>query len=48
MLNAETMKIVALVSEKLNPDNMFMAEDDVVLHDPPVSLKVSRKPLCVK
>lgn len=48
MLNAETMKIVALVSEKLNPDNVFMAEDDVVLVDPPISVTVSRKPLSVK
>lgn len=41
MLDAESMKVVAQITDKQNPDKVFMAKDDVVLVDPPISLTVS-------
>lgn len=35
------MKIEALVTNKQKPDQVYLAEDDVVLVDPPLSLTVS-------
>lgn len=43
MLDCESMKVSALVIDKLNPDKPYLAEDDVVLLDPPISVTVSRK-----
>lgn len=39
------MKVSVVVTDKLNPDNTYVAEDDIVLLDPPISLTVRRKPL---
>lgn len=47
MLDCESMKVSAMVTDKLKPDNPYLAEIDVVLLDPPISIKVSRKPLSV-
>ncbi|KAM3620796.1 uncharacterized protein V6R79_002047 [Siganus canaliculatus] len=41
MLGSESMKISAIVTDKQNLDEVFMAESDVVLLDPPVSVTVS-------
>lgn len=43
MLDCEGMKVSALVVDKLNPDKLYLAEDDVVLLDPPITVTVSRK-----
>lgn len=42
MLLNDSMKISALVTDKNNPANTYLAEDDIVLQDPPISLTVSR------
>ncbi|XP_029682368.1 protein-glutamine gamma-glutamyltransferase E-like [Takifugu rubripes] len=41
MLECESMKIEALVTNKQKPDQMYLAEDDVVLVDPPLSLTIN-------
>ncbi|XP_033938444.1 protein-glutamine gamma-glutamyltransferase E-like [Pseudochaenichthys georgianus] len=41
MLDCDSLKVSALVTDKERPDNMYLAVDDVVLIDPPISLKVS-------
>lgn len=46
MLDAESMKAVAQITDKQKPDKVFMAKDDVVLADPPISLTVSTS--CIK
>ncbi|XP_034087537.1 protein-glutamine gamma-glutamyltransferase 5-like [Gymnodraco acuticeps] len=40
MLDCDSLKVSALVTDKERPDNMYLAVDDVVLIDPPISLKV--------
>uniref|UniRef100_A0A3Q3X8I6 Protein-glutamine gamma-glutamyltransferase 2 n=1 Tax=Mola mola TaxID=94237 RepID=A0A3Q3X8I6_MOLML len=45
MLECASMKVSVVVTDKLNPDNTYVAEDDIVLLDPPISLTVRRKPL---
>lgn len=45
MLECASMKVSVVVTDKLNPDNIYVAEDDIVLLDPPISLTVRRKPL---
>ncbi|XP_072239324.1 protein-glutamine gamma-glutamyltransferase E-like [Leuresthes tenuis] len=41
MMQSESMNISALVTDKENPGNVFLAENCVVLKDPPVSVTVS-------
>ncbi|KAI4827598.1 hypothetical protein KUCAC02_030983, partial [Chaenocephalus aceratus] len=41
MLDCDSLKVSALVTDKERPDNMYLAVDDVVLIDPPISLKVT-------
>lgn len=41
MLECDSMKVSAVVTDKQNPDNPYLAEDDVVLLDPPISVTVS-------
>lgn len=41
MLDCESLKVSAVVTNKLDPDHPYLAEDDVVLLDPPISLTVS-------
>lgn len=41
MLDCESLKVSAMVTNKLDPDHPYLAEDDVVLVDPPVSVTVS-------
>jgi len=43
MLDCNSLKVSALVTDKERPNNMYLAEDDVVLIDPPISLTVSQK-----
>lgn len=43
MLDAESMKITALVTDLQHPDQVYMAEDDVVPADPPIALTVSKR-----
>ncbi|KAM3621590.1 uncharacterized protein V6R79_013232 [Siganus canaliculatus] len=40
MLNSDSMKISAVVTDKEKPDDPFLAEDDVVLVDPPITVTV--------
>lgn len=47
MLDCEGMKVSAVIIDKQNPDNLYLAEDDIVLLDPPISVTVSRKLLSV-
>lgn len=42
MLDYDTMKISAFVSDKNNLDANYMAENDVVLKDPPLKVTVSK------
>lgn len=41
MLDCESLKVSAVVTNKLEPDCPYLAEDDVVLVDPPLSVTVS-------
>ncbi|XP_034724648.1 protein-glutamine gamma-glutamyltransferase 5-like [Etheostoma cragini] len=41
MLECDIMKVSALVKDREKPDNVFLAVDDVVLLDPPISITVS-------
>lgn len=41
MLDCECLKVSAMVTNKLDPDRPYLAEDDVVLVDPPISVTVS-------
>ncbi|XP_061641798.1 LOW QUALITY PROTEIN: protein-glutamine gamma-glutamyltransferase E [Phyllopteryx taeniolatus] len=41
MHRADSLKVSALVTDKKHPDEMYLAEDDVVLRDPPVIVTVS-------
>lgn len=43
MLECESLKVSAMVTNKLDPDHPYLAEDDVVLADPPISVTVSTK-----
>lgn len=43
MLECEAMKVSAVVVNKLIPDSPYLAEEDVVLLDPPITVRVSRK-----
>ncbi|KAM3621322.1 uncharacterized protein V6R79_009571 [Siganus canaliculatus] len=40
MLNSDSMKISAVVTDKEKPDDAYLAEDDVVLVDPPITVTV--------
>ncbi|CAF91854.1 unnamed protein product [Tetraodon nigroviridis] len=42
MLDCESMKVVAQVTEEQNPERAYLAKVDVVLLDPPISLTVSQ------
>lgn len=53
MLECESLKVSVVVTNKLEPDRPYLAEDDVVLADPPISVTVSTKKtpkpkLCLK
>lgn len=54
MLDCESLKVSAVVTNKLDPDQPYLAEDDVVLVDPPISVtvsiltKISNKKPCLK
>lgn len=41
MLECESLKVSAVVTNKLEPDRPYLAEDDVVLADPLLSVTVS-------
>ncbi|XP_034534302.1 uncharacterized protein LOC117808739 [Notolabrus celidotus] len=41
MLDSDSMKISALVKDKVNPDHPYLREHNVVLSDPPLDIKVS-------
>lgn len=43
MLECDCLKVSAMVTNKLEPDRPYLAEDDVVLADPPISVTVSTK-----
>ncbi|XP_023256921.1 protein-glutamine gamma-glutamyltransferase 5-like [Seriola lalandi dorsalis] len=45
MVQLDSLKISAIVTDKQNPDIKYLAEDDVVLLDPPISVTVSTKKL---
>ncbi|XP_070759192.1 protein-glutamine gamma-glutamyltransferase 2-like [Enoplosus armatus] len=40
MVECDSMKVSAVVVDKQNPDDTYLAEDDVVLLDPPISVTV--------
>ncbi|XP_070815492.1 protein-glutamine gamma-glutamyltransferase 5-like [Chaetodon trifascialis] len=40
MLDCEIMKVEAIITDKQKPDNIYLAEDDVILQDPPISVTV--------
>ncbi|XP_035517148.1 protein-glutamine gamma-glutamyltransferase 5 [Morone saxatilis] len=41
MVNCDSMKVSVIVTDKQNPKNIYLAEDDVVLLKPPFSVTVS-------
>lgn len=41
MLDCESLKVSAVVTNKLDPERPYLAKDDVVLVDPPISVTVS-------
>lgn len=41
MLDCESLKVTAMVTNQLDPNHPYLAEDDVVLVDPPISVTVS-------
>ncbi|KAF0035592.1 hypothetical protein F2P81_013350 [Scophthalmus maximus] len=41
MVQCDSMKVSAVVTDKENPDDVYLAESDVVLLDPPLSIIVS-------
>lgn len=41
MLDCESMKVSAMVTNKVDPDQAYLAKDNVVLVNPPISLTVS-------
>ncbi|XP_049445564.1 protein-glutamine gamma-glutamyltransferase E [Epinephelus fuscoguttatus] len=44
MINADSMNVSAVVTDMENPDHTYLADDDVVLLDPPISLEIFGKP----
>ncbi|XP_070849914.1 protein-glutamine gamma-glutamyltransferase E-like [Chaetodon trifascialis] len=40
MLHCDFMKVSAIITDKQKPDNIYLAEDDVILQDPPISVTV--------
>lgn len=38
MVDCESMKISAMVTDKLEPKNVYLAVNDVILLDPPISI----------
>ncbi|KAM8756255.1 protein-glutamine gamma-glutamyltransferase E [Acanthopagrus schlegelii] len=40
MVESDTMKVEAVVTDKKNPDHVCLAEDDIVLKNPPISVEV--------
>lgn len=41
MMYADSLKVSAVVTDKKYPDKKYLAEDDVILRDPPVEVTVS-------
>lgn len=41
MVECDSMKVSAIVTDKEQPDHIYLAENDVVLQDPPMSLTAS-------
>ncbi|KAM3878477.1 protein-glutamine gamma-glutamyltransferase 2 [Diretmus argenteus] len=44
MVDCDSLKVSAVAKDKQQPENIYLAEDDVVLQDPPISITVSEKP----
>ncbi|XP_045885591.1 protein-glutamine gamma-glutamyltransferase 5 [Micropterus dolomieu] len=45
MVKCESMKVSVMVTDKQKPNNIYLAAQDIVLLNPPISITVSRKPL---
>lgn len=43
MVGSDSMKISAVVTDKLEPGNVYLAVNDVILLNPPMSITVSKK-----
>lgn len=43
MVNCDSMKVSVVVTDKEKPESIYMANDDVVLLDPPISVKILNK-----
>lgn len=43
MMDSDSMKISAMVTDKLEPKNIYLAVNDVILLDPPISITVRKK-----
>ncbi|XP_029358611.1 protein-glutamine gamma-glutamyltransferase E isoform X1 [Echeneis naucrates] len=41
MVQSESIKVSAVVTDRLSPTHVYLAEDDIVLLDPPMSLSIS-------
>ncbi|XP_051932260.1 protein-glutamine gamma-glutamyltransferase E isoform X2 [Hippocampus zosterae] len=41
MMYADSLKVSAVVTDKKYPDKKYLAEEDVILHDPPVTVTVN-------
>lgn len=41
MVESDTMRVSAVVTDKKNLDHTCLAEDDIVLKNPPISVEVS-------
>ncbi|XP_062254296.1 protein-glutamine gamma-glutamyltransferase 5-like [Platichthys flesus] len=42
MVECDSMKVTAMVNDKYKPEQVYLAENDIVLMDPPFTLTVSR------
>lgn len=43
IVQSDSLKISAVVTDKQKPDNKYLAVNDVVLANPPISITVSKK-----
>lgn len=43
MMDCDNMRVSAVVADKEVPPNLYLAENDVVLLDPPITVNVSDK-----
>ncbi|TMS19085.1 Protein-glutamine gamma-glutamyltransferase E [Larimichthys crocea] len=44
LLDCDTIKVSAVIADKQNPEEIYYAEQDIVLQDPPMSVTVSDHP----